>query len=309
MKEPANTQSTSTIQSTPLTQSLNLTVKNPTNIQSTSTTQSTPLTQSLNLTVKNPTNIQSTSTTQSTPLTQSLNLIVKESVTNIPRTVVPKQIINLTVKQSTVIPTINITNTNIIQVDDKKKLLQAQSVDNLKFLGLQQEISPMNRDQKNQVMSLKINNMVKKDVDQLPLFNEFYMPTISFDDQISPQGNIIKQLGSPLIQTTEEPKITNGLDNKRIIPGNIVEWAAQNRVTKSIPLHSKQLVKKPTKQAKSEKNIANKQFIEIDRLLSDIDRMLVLIRSCYPLLNNVPDQILRSEIDVFTKHITRYRGL
>ena len=110
---------------------------------------------------------------------------------------------------------------------------------------------------------------------ETPLFNELYLDTVSFETKIH----------------------HNILDPKRIIPVNIDEWSTQNKIIKPKAVEAN--VKPPAKE-----KVAKKQFIEIDLLYGDVDRMLVLLRFCYPQLNDVPENELRDEIDKFLKHLT-----
>lgn len=116
-----------------------------------------------------------------------------------------------------------------------------------------------------------------------PLFNELYLQPIAFEPKKPP----------------------NIIDNKRVIPINIEEWSTQNKIVKPVPQTIKPLPSSGKKSTKEK--VQKKQFIEIDLLYGDVDRMLVLLRFCYPQLNNVPEHELRNEIGNFLKHLTRNR--
>ena len=113
-----------------------------------------------------------------------------------------------------------------------------------------------------------------------PLFNELYLSPIDFEPKKPP----------------------NIIDNKRVIPTNIEEWSTQNKLIKPVPQ-----LKKPIPQKQKKEKAPKKQFIEIDLLYGDVDRMLILLRFCYPQLNNIPEDELRNEIGTFLKHLTRNR--
>lgn len=135
----------------------------------------------------------------------------------------------------------------------------------------------------NNVYTLPLGNTIVT-----PLFNELYLHPINFGPK-----NI--------------PVVT---DNKRIIPENIEKWSTQNKIIK--PKSAAQSPIKPTSKktsSPSTEKVRKKQFIEIDLLYGDIDRMLVLLRFCYPQLNNVPEHELREEIEKFLKYLTRNRYL
>ena len=78
-----------------------------------------------------------------------------------------------------------------------------------------------------------------------PLFNELYLQPIAFEPKRPP----------------------NIIDNKQVIRINIEEWSTQNKIIKPAPQ-----IKKPNNE-----KVQNKQFIEIDLLYGDVDRMLVLL--------------------------------
>lgn len=116
-----------------------------------------------------------------------------------------------------------------------------------------------------------------------PLFNELYLHPIPFEPNKPPDF----------------------IEPKRVIPVTIDEWSTQNKIVKPKP--TTQNVKLTPKNPNTPKKVEKKQFIEIDLLYGDIDRMLVLLRFCYPQLNTVPEHELRDEIEKFLKHLTRNR--
>lgn len=103
-----------------------------------------------------------------------------------------------------------------------------------------------------------------------------------------------------------EPDKKSNEELLRKIPDNVDQWCLKNKITttdklKKIELHNKSNNRITTTKIKCKK----KQFIEIDILYGDIDRMLILLKFCYPQLNNVPENNIRNEIEKFLKHLSK----
>lgn len=120
------------------------------------------------------------------------------------------------------------------------------------------------------------------------LFNELYLQPINFDPK---------------------PPDKQYIDNekKRVIPPNIEEWSIQNKLVRPTPTHKSKSKPKKFGISIAEKS-KKKQFIEIDLLYGDVERMLILLQVCYPQLKELPDKEVRAEIEIFLKHITRPRN-
>src|SRR5690606_35633223 len=85
----------------------------------------------------------------------------------------------------------------------------------------------------------------------------------------------------------------------RKIPDNIDEWLIQNKIIKQNNTNKGKhnpSTKTNTKREKRKLNNDNKQFIEIDLLYGDVERLLILLKFCYPQLSEISEEELRDEI-------------
>ena len=153
-------------------------------------------------------------------------------------------------------------------------------------------------------------NVVSTDIS--PELNKFVTLNIN---PINNVGNH-KPINLTINRYNETPELKHN-NNIVIVPTNLIEYTdvlnapKRNKGAGNLGLGNLGAFNKRVstgKITKQKQKSQNKQFIEIDTLLGDVNRVLTLLKFCYPQLNNVPEDELCDEIDKFLKHIVRFKG-